>query len=126
MIEAGVGHCKVTFKGNLEKRDLFEQLSRYDVLLHPTLGENFGHAIVEAMALGVPVLISDKSPWTDVEESNAGWSLPLSQPEAFVEKLRMIYEMDDAWSTMSEGAVRYVHTAFDSHRTAGRYREAYG
>jgi glycosyltransferase involved in cell wall biosynthesis len=126
MVEAGVGRCRVTFKGNLEKQDLFEQLSLYDVLLHPTLGENFGHAIVEAMALGVPVLISDKSPWTDVAESNAGWSLPLSQPAAFVEKLQTIYEMGDAWSAMTEGAVRYARTTFDSSWTAERYRDAYG
>lgn len=126
MIEAGVGRCQVTFKGNLEKSDLFAQLAQYDVLLHPTLGENFGHAIVEAMALGVPVLISDKSPWTDIADSDAGWSLPLSQPAAFVEKLRTIYEMSDAWSVMSEGAIRYGHATFDSCRTANRYREAYG
>lgn len=126
MIKAGVGRCKVTFKGNLEKQDLFEQLAQYDVLLHPTLGENFGHAIVEAMALGVPVLISDKSPWTNVAESNAGWSLPLARPEAFVEKLQMIHEMGDAWAAMSEGAVRYSQVTFDRHRTAERYRAAYG
>jgi glycosyltransferase involved in cell wall biosynthesis len=126
MIEQGVGRCRVTFKGNLEKHDLFAQLAEYDVLLHPTLGENFGHSIVEAMGLGVPVLISDKSPWTDVAEGNAGWALPLSQPTAFAEKLQAIYEMSDGWSAMSEAAIRYSQTTFDSNRTAARYRDAYG
>ncbi len=126
MIEGGVGCCQVSFKGNLEKHELFGQLAQYDVLLHPTLGENFGHAIVEAMALGVPVLISDRAPWTDVAASNAGWSLPLSQPSAYVEKLQQIYEMDDAWSEMSDGAVRYYQSTFDRRQTAARYRQAYG
>jgi glycosyltransferase involved in cell wall biosynthesis len=126
MIEAGVGRCKVTFKGNLAKQDLFRQLSRYDILLHPTLGENFGHAIVEALTVGLPVLISDKSPWTDVAEQNAGWSLPLSQPSAFSDKLKAIYEMGDGWSAMSDGAIRYSRATFDGGRTTERYRGAYG
>jgi glycosyltransferase involved in cell wall biosynthesis len=126
MIEAGVGRCKVTFRGNVAKQDLFGQLSRYDILLHPTLGENFGHAIVEALTVGLPVLISDKSPWTDVAKQNAGWSLPLSQPSAFSEKLEAIYEMGDGWSAMSDGAIRYSDATFDGKRTAQRYREAYG
>jgi glycosyltransferase involved in cell wall biosynthesis len=126
MTGQGTGSCRVTFKGNLPKQDLFAQLGQYDVLLHPTLGENFGHSIVEAMALGVPVLISDKSPWTDVAEANAGWALPLSQPAAFVEKLQAIYEMGDAWPAMSQGAIRYSQITFDSTRTAARYRDAYG
>mgnify|MGYP001371615263 CR=1 FL=1 len=126
MMGQGVGQCEVTLKGNLAKQDLFAQLSKYDVLLHPTLGENFGHSIVEAMALGVPVLISDKSPWTDVAESSAGWALPLSQPAAFAEKLQTIFAMGEAWSIMSAGAVRYVKTTLNSSPTVERYRDVYG
>ena len=125
-VKAGVGRCDVTFKGNLEKHRLFEQLAQYDVLFHPTLGENFGHSIVEALMLGVPVLISDKSPWTDVAASNAGWALSLSEPAAFVEKLEALHAMDEGWPAMSEGAVRYSRATFDGNRTAERYRAAYG
>mgnify|MGYP003707168081 CR=1 FL=1 len=121
------GKCEVTFKGNVSKQELFRQLSEYDILLHPTLGENFGHAIVEALALGIPVLISDKSPWTDVSESNAGWSLPLSESEAFVEKLRLVHAMGaEDWSAMSRGALCYSRENFDNRRTAERYHDAYG
>ena len=37
-----------------------------------TLGENFGHAIGEALRAGCPVLISDQTPWTDVVATGAG------------------------------------------------------
>jgi glycosyltransferase involved in cell wall biosynthesis len=95
-------------------------------LLHPTLGENFGHSIVEALWLGVPVLISDRAPWTNVQTFNAGWSLPLTHPQAFAEKLRDIYAMGDEWLSLSEGAIRYAHASFDRTETADRYRTAYG
>ncbi len=59
MIKAGTGPCEIRFKGNVNKESLLQALPHYDVLLHPTLGENFGHSIVEALHLGLPVLISD-------------------------------------------------------------------
>lgn len=125
-VAIGTRRCNVTFKGTIAKAALFEQLQDYDVLLHPTLGENFGHAIVEALALGVPVLISDKSPWTDVADAGAGWALPLSNPAAFAAKLEAIYAMGAEWSALSEGAAAYARATFDNARTADRYRAAYG
>lgn len=52
-------------------------LSRYDLFVLPTLGENFGHAVVEALAAGCPVLVSDRTPWRGLGEHGAGWDLPL-------------------------------------------------
>ncbi|MET0971201.1 MAG: glycosyltransferase family 4 protein [Tardiphaga sp.] len=126
MSKASESQCRVTFCGTLAKDALFARLPHYDLLLHPTLGENFGHSIVEALAMGVPVLISDRSPWTDVADSHAGWALPLSQQAGFIDRLRDVYEMGEAWSAMSKGALRYYRTTFDPNRTAARYREAYG
>ena len=63
-------------------------LARSDVFLLPTGGENFGHAIFEALSCGVPVLISDQTPWRGLEALKAGWDLPLARPEAFVAALR--------------------------------------
>lgn len=125
-VAAGTGQCTVTFKGAVEKASLFAQLPDYDVLLHPTLGENFGHAIVEALSLGVPVLISDKSPWTDVADSHAGWALPLMDAAAFAARLEAIYAMGADWSAFSDGALAYTRATFDNARTTDRYRAAYG
>ena len=36
----------------------------HDLMLFPTLGENYGHVIVEAICHGLPIIISDKTPWT--------------------------------------------------------------
>jgi len=83
-------------------------------------------AIVEALMLGIPVLISDKCPWTDVAASNAGWALSLSEPAAFVKKLEALHAMGDEWSAMSEGAIRYSQATFNDNGTAERYRAAYG
>ena len=49
----------------------------------PTLGENYGHVIYEALDSGCPVLISDQTPWRGLSEVGAGWDLPLDKPDLF-------------------------------------------
>ena len=51
----------------------------------PTRGENYGHVIFEALAAGVPVLISDQTPWRDLEQEAVGYMRPLNDENAFVE-----------------------------------------
>lgn len=70
-----------------------EILARHHFFYLPTLGENYGHAIAEALICGTPVIISDKTPWQDLKESQAGWSLPL-EGDAFTKALQFCAEMD--------------------------------
>jgi glycosyltransferase involved in cell wall biosynthesis len=64
-----------------------------DLFFLPTLGENFGHAIFEALSSGVPVLISDRTPWQNLASQSAGWSFPLHEPQAFVASIETLAAM---------------------------------
>jgi glycosyltransferase involved in cell wall biosynthesis len=66
------------YVGEAAHHDLQRRLSGYDVMLLPTLGENFGHVIVEAWAAGCPVIVSDRTPWRDLRSRDLGWDLPLN------------------------------------------------
>jgi glycosyltransferase involved in cell wall biosynthesis len=70
-------------------------LSSYHALFLPSKGENFGHVILEAFMAGRPVLISDQTPWINLEQAACGFDLPLSNPLAFVEKLEDWAELDE-------------------------------
>lgn len=51
---------RVTFLGQVSESEKLLALSNSDIFILPSFGENFGIAVVEAMAAGLPVLISNK------------------------------------------------------------------
>ena len=77
------GHLQVTFLGEIANDDAPAVMAGYDLMFMPTLGENFGHSIFEALGAGTPVLISNRTPWRDLEARHAGFDLPLADPAAF-------------------------------------------
>jgi len=46
------------------------------LFLLPSRSENFGLVIAEALAHGVPALVTDTTPWSALEAKGAGWCVP--------------------------------------------------
>jgi glycosyltransferase involved in cell wall biosynthesis len=64
-------------------------LQAADVFVLPSYYENFGIAVAEAMAAGVPVVISDQVHiWSAIEQAQAGWISPCQIP-ALAHQLRL-------------------------------------
>lgn len=76
-------NIRVEYKGDLASEKLFDVLPKYDFLFLPTRGENFGHIILESFMCGVPVIISNKTPWTDLSEKGIGIDLSLEDKSVF-------------------------------------------
>ena len=71
------------YRGSVEHEKSLAVLMEHDLFFMPTLGENFGHVIMEALLAGCPVLISDQTPWRELEDKGIGWDLPLSEADSF-------------------------------------------
>ncbi len=83
----------VIFHGALQPTEFEKLANRFDYFVLPTLGENYGHAIVESLALGLPVLISDKTPWL-FEENSFSYSLGLHAEQEWKDTLQQLFNMD--------------------------------
>ena len=56
-------NIQVSYHGPLPPEMVLLTFSEYDIFVFPTLGENFGHVIFEALRAGTPVITSDRTPW---------------------------------------------------------------
>lgn len=109
VIRAMPPNVTVTHRGVVTQREVPHVLSRYDLFFMPTLGENFGHAIVDALAVGLPVLISDQTSWRGLETAHAGWDIPLDDRDATIAALRWLDAAGpDERLRLSAGAHRYI------------------
>lgn len=62
----------VEYRGFIHPPDIPEAFAAHDILFLPTLGENFGHVIPEAISAGTSVIISERTPWGHIEQYEAG------------------------------------------------------
>jgi glycosyltransferase involved in cell wall biosynthesis len=95
LIQSAPANVNIRYCGMVPAADVQNIIRQYHFLILPTLGENFGHVIVESLSAGCPVIISDQTPWRDLESKNIGWDLPLSDRQRWVEVLQRTAEMDD-------------------------------
>jgi glycosyltransferase involved in cell wall biosynthesis len=122
-------HVSATYHGPIPHHETGRVLQRHDLFFLPTLGENFGHVIVEALEAGCPVLISDATAFRHLESQGAGWDLPLKNPEGFRQALRRCAAMSpEEWLAWSEGArslgTRIVNDETVPNRYRAMFREA--
>ena len=100
---------KARYAGALEYDAIAPTFAQYDLFLFPTLGENYGHVIVEALAAGCPVAVSDRTPFRDIEERGAGWVIPLEDPNRYRQVLEACAAMGpDEHSRMRNAAREYA------------------
>lgn len=87
LIEKLPAHIKVSYCGSVAHAEVKTAISTNDIFFVPSRGENFGHVFMESLSVGVPILVSDQTPWRDLESKGLGWDIPLNQPERFVDAI---------------------------------------
>lgn len=118
----------VTFKGAMPRADIYKILSRYHLFVQPSRKEGFGLTIAEAMAAGVPVLVSDiAGPKEVVAEGTFGELFEADNLDALVDAIRHIYCNYDGIRKRALGLSRdYCLRMFDIESTAANYINVYG
>ncbi len=112
-----------------EREDVPELVRALDVLLLPSWEEPFGRALIEAMALGVPVVSTNVGgPPEIVEDGREGFLVPPRDPAAWAASIRRVAESATLASEMGEaGRLRVKQSFTVEHQTAAMlavYRRA--
>ena len=115
------------YKGIAEAEKVIDIFSEYDVFLFPTCGENYGHVIFEALAGGCIPLISDQTPWNDLEAHNCGKVLRLTSQEAFALEIDKLAELEkDDLAKMRNKAHSYAQKKYTSSIVENGYVKIFG
>ena len=114
LISAMPSHVEVRYEGAIVNEQVQQTIARHDVFFLPTRGENFGHVFLEAWSAGVPILISDQTPWKQLEEQGIGWDLALEDEQQYVGVLEALAKLSrDAHEEFGvrcrEFVARHVH-----------------
>jgi glycosyltransferase involved in cell wall biosynthesis len=88
-------HITVNYLGAIPNLELPEILKEQQVMLLPTFHENFGHVILEALQQGCPVILSDQTPWLDLEKKKIGYDIALDKPEDFIFAIESLAKMNE-------------------------------
>jgi glycosyltransferase involved in cell wall biosynthesis len=105
------GNIVVRYRG-IVPRELVPRVALdYDFFLLPTQGECFGYVILEAMAAGCPVILSDRTPWRDLAERGVGWALPLEDCDLWRQTMQQCVDMEpEAYAALSSRAREFVQS----------------
>ncbi len=102
-------NIKIEYKGLLPYEEVLNKLFEYHFFILPTLSENFGHVFIEALAAGCPLIISDRTPWLNLEEKRIGWDLSLEKPNQWVNLINYCLSIDNkTYSEFSSNARKFA------------------
>ena len=102
-------NIKWEWRGNVQSEKVVETLKPYHVFLFPTLGENYGHVIQEALSAGCAVILSDQTPWNDLEENNIGYTFPLEEEDQYITAIEKYVDMNqEQIQEIANSALQYA------------------
>ena len=79
-------------------------LPQYDLFAMPSTGEAFGLSVVEGMACGLPVLVSNIPPYTEFVHEDFGFLVSLDDDKEYHRAFDTLLDNDDIYERMSLAA----------------------
>lgn len=84
----------LTLKGDVPNSELSRICMDYHLFVLPSFSENFGHAISDAVLSGLPLLISNNTPWRNLKNQGVGFDLPL-EADLWKEKVNFFLNLNN-------------------------------
>jgi len=120
-----LGLERVSFPGPAYGETKDALYRRADLFVLPTHSENFGLVIGEALAHGLPVIITTGAPWPDLEPRGCGWWIELSEAN-LADALRTAMELsEEKRARMGARGRRWMEESFAWPRIAAEMKGVY-
>ncbi len=98
----------------LPHHEIQKLFDRFDLMVLPSFGENFGHAIFESFANGTPVVIGNNTPWKNIESQKAGFEVNPENAGELAAVITRFYDMSAAeFKIWQSGALETANNYFN-------------
>ncbi|RSK40505.1 glycosyltransferase family 4 protein [Mangrovimonas spongiae] len=106
----------VVFKDHVPQDALFPYLKTFDVFLLPSLSEGIANVVLEAMAIGLPVVSTNCGGMPEVVTPNqTGWLVPIRDPEAMAKAIIEVHQTPkEQLQMITRQAHDFVKTQFNA------------
>lgn len=116
-----VSKSDIEIKEALDSKEVIPRIQQYHLFFFPTLGENFGHSILESLMASRPVITSDKTPWKNLESSFAGFDVALDSAEVKKKILFFLQMNNQDFIKWRKGAWQRAKDYFYDEQIANDY-----
>ncbi len=112
--------------GPKNPREVIEELHRSDIFLLPSLAEATPKVLMEAQAVGLPVVATATGSTDEVVlDGESGFLVPPGNADVLAERLDYLVQHPEEWSAMGRAGRRHVQENFDIHQLNDRLVEIY-
>jgi glycosyltransferase involved in cell wall biosynthesis len=122
--QLGVAHA-VIFLGFLPQDEVRQWMQRARVFVLPSLEEGQGAVLLEALAVGTPVVGSNVDGIAEVVTPDVGELFPAGDARALSAAIIRVLESDDGWQRMSSAARARAVQAYNWDVVAQRFMQKY-
>jgi len=116
---------KIKWEGHVNNTQKFDLLASVDALVLPSYKENFANVIIEALAVGTPVIVSKEAGAAEyVAETNLGW-ITSNTPEQLTATLLKSFEDIQKRNQIRANAPTIIKRDFNETALSNKYISMY-
>jgi glycosyltransferase involved in cell wall biosynthesis len=117
-------NIKVIYHGAIPPDQVSSALEKIQVFILPSKSENFGHAIFEALSAGKPVITTNTTPFTDLNQKKAGYTLSIHNLQSqLIDTIHDFAQMDqETFSQYQKNAIQYANRFINVEKLKSQYR----
>jgi len=119
-------NIEVCCLNELPHHEILALFDQTDIMILPSHGENFGHAIFESLAYATPVIISNNTPWKHMQEEMAGIEVNADNVEEICSAIAFFETMESSkYREWQLGALNKALTYMDKNDFENTYSKIF-
>ncbi len=120
-------NIQVIYHGAILPEQISLALRDIQIFILPSKSENFGHSICEAMSAGRPVITTDTTPYLNLQQFRAGYTINYHQlNEELSKAIRFFADMDaNEFNMYTENAINNIHKKMDLQKIKLQYQKLF-